>query len=168
MKDNIKEQRDFINLVKGKNILQLSRTDSSFIKEYMDITNRQNEESKPTEINFQNTDTVGIFTFPANYEEEKKNAMRDLVEELFESASLVVKTVQVNILNGKVVILSDSIISPIFDGITKVKFDTSLDYPSIEVVGGELKVNQDVITLFNGMASYVGGDFKNKLIFASK
>jgi hypothetical protein len=176
-----KEYRDFTNLVKSKLTERAPSIQGSIIQEIyqkmitkeelLNLNNQDNVEqdsNKPETVKFGNIDTEGFFTYTSEFDQTKKDELRDAIETVITESNIVAKNVQVTAGSGKVIIQTESILNPGLEGITKVTFDTSAQAPVIEVSGGPLQVTQDLNNFISGVSSFTTGDLKNKLILLTK
>ena len=81
--------------------------------------------------------------------EESKNEFTKAVGEMLAATGLLLPYVNIRLENGRVIITADVIKNPSLDVVKSISFDTDEEDPVINLVGGTLTLNQDLLNLLN-------------------
>jgi biotin synthase-like enzyme len=109
------------------------------------------DSKKGEELQFDNLNTVGYLSKSPDVQmsEDGKNEFTKAVGEMLAATGLLLPYVNIRLENGRVIITADVIKNPSLDVVKSISFDTDEEDPVINLVGGTLTLNQDLLNLLN-------------------
>lgn len=139
------------------------------IKEESELINLSNNQESTTnkngeQIKFDSINTVGYYNSINSGVD--KNAMIGVIGEFIKATGLILDSVNIMVDGNRVVISSETLKNPNTDSIKSITFDTDEDQPTLEVISGTITLDQDFLSLVNGIITTFSDNQigRNKLI----
>jgi hypothetical protein len=99
------------------------------------------------EIKFDGINTVGYLNSREGLSDEVKNGLTTAIGEFIKASGLLLDTISINVEDSRIIMRSETIKNPGTDSIKSIVFDTDENDPQIEVIGGTIVLDNDLITM---------------------
>jgi hypothetical protein len=126
----------------------LNENDEMVKTEPVDVESKEGEE-----LTFDNINTVGYLSKADDVElsDESKGEFTKAVGDFIGATGLMLPYANIRLENGRVIITADVVKNPVLDGVKEILFDTNDEDPKINLIGGTLTLNQDLLNLLSTM-----------------
>jgi biotin synthase-like enzyme len=111
----------------------------------------QVENKEGDELTFDNINTIGYLSKSedAQLSDESRAEFTKAVGGFIEATGLMLPYANIRLENGRVIITADVVKNPTLDGVKEIIIDTNEEDPKINLIGGTLILNQDLLNLLN-------------------
>lgn len=122
---------------------------NDIIKTQPEETNTDSKEGE--KIEFEGINTVGYLSKSEDVQlsDEMRTEFESSVGEFIKATGILTPYVNVRLENGRVIITSDVIKNPSLESVKELVVDTDNEDPTVNLVGGSLILNQDLLNLLN-------------------
>jgi hypothetical protein len=124
----------------------LNENDEMVKTEPVDVESKDGEE-----LTFDNINTVGYLSKAddAQLSDESKTEFTKAIGDFIGATGLMLPYVNIRLENGRVILTADVVKNPTLDGVKEIVVDTNDEDPKINLIGGTLILNQDLLNLLN-------------------
>jgi hypothetical protein len=150
MSTNFNHDRNYDDI---KSLLEKVRRAN--LNESNDIIKTQPEETTESKegekMEFEGINTVGYLSKAEDVQlsDEMRTEFETSVGEFIKATGILTPYVNVRLENGRVIITSDVIKNPSLESVKELVVDTDNEDPTVNLVGGSLILNQDLLNLLN-------------------
>lgn len=104
-------------------------------------------------IQFNNIKTVGFLKnlTGAGLEQDTKNNIISAVEDFIKGSGLIASILEIRVLNGRIILFTNTIQNPGIDFIKSITIDTDLDDPKLDFLSANVNINADYMTLIGNL-----------------
>jgi len=134
----------------------LEKVRKANLNESNDIIKTQPEETTDNakegeKMEFEGINTVGYLSKSDDVQlsDEMRTEFETSVGEFIKATGILTPYVNVRLENGRVIITSDVIKNPSLESVKELVVDTDNEDPTVNLVGGSLILNQDLLNLLN-------------------
>jgi hypothetical protein len=157
MNNNDKNYDDIKSLLNKVRTVQLQES----IKKTKSLLNENDEmvRTKPVdieskdgeELTFDKINTVGYLSKADDVQlsDESKTEFTKVIGDFIDATGLMLPYVNIRLENGRVILTADVIKNPTLDVVKEIVIDTNDEDPKINLIGGTLILNQDLLNLLN-------------------
>ena len=150
MSTNFNHDRNYDDI---KSLLEKVRranlNENDIIKTQPEETTNDSKEGEKME--FEGINTVGYLSKSDDVQlsDEMRTEFESSVGEFIKATGILTPYVNVRLENGRVIITSDVIKNPSLESVKELVVDTDNEDPTVNLVGGSLILNQDLLNLLN-------------------
>ena len=112
----------------------------------VDIESKDGEE-----LTFDKINTVGYLSKADDVQlsDESKTEFTKVIGDFINATGLMLPYVNIRLENGRVILTADVVKNPTLDVVKEIVIDTNDEDPKINLIGGTLILNQDLLNLLN-------------------
>lgn len=150
MSTNFNHDRNYDDI---KSLLEKVR--KANLNESEEMIKTQPEETSDSKegekMEFEGINTIGYLSKSDDVQlsDEGRTEFESAVGEFIKATGILTPYVNVRLENGRVIITSDVIKNPSLESVKELVVDTDEEDPTINLVGGTLTLNQDLLNLLN-------------------
>ena len=157
MNNNDRNYDDIKSLLNKVRTVQLQES----IKKTKSLLNENDEmvRTKPVdieskdgeELTFDKINTVGYLSKADDVQlsDESKTEFTKVIGDFINATGLMLPYVNIRLENGRVILTADVVKNPTLDVVKEIVIDTNDEDPKINLIGGTLILNQDLLNLLN-------------------
>jgi len=149
MNKNFNYDKDYDDIKKMLNNIRRAQLNED--QEIIKTKEETLDNKKGEELQFDNINTVGYLSKAPDVQmsEESKNEFTKAVGDMLSATGLLLPYVNIRLESGRVIITADIIKNPSLEIVKDIIIDTDDEDPKINLVGGTLTLNQDLLNLLN-------------------
>lgn len=124
----------------------LNENDEMVRTKPVDIESKDGEE-----LTFDKINTVGYLSKADDVQlsDESKTEFTKVIGDFINATGLMLPYVNIRLENGRVILTADVVKNPTLDVVKEIVIDTNDEDPKINLIGGTLILNQDLLNLLN-------------------
>jgi hypothetical protein len=151
---NYDDIRSLLNKVRTVQLQESIKKTKSLLNENDEMvrTNPVDIESKDgEELTFDKINTIGYLSKADDVQlpDESKTEFTKVIGDFIDATGLMLPYVNIRLENGRVILTADVIKNPTLDVVKEIVIDTNDEDPKINLIGGTLILNQDLLNLLN-------------------
>lgn len=128
------------------------------------------DSSAGDKVEFDDINTIGFYNSDDVSDDNIKRMVVSTVGEFIKSTGLILNVVNINVSDGRVILVSDTIKNPGVNNIKQIKIDTESESPEIEVLRGTISLTDEFTVLMqNIIKSYNDNQIgRQKLVISTQ